>query len=305
MKIIIAGGTGFLGEALSQHFIQQGHEVGILSRRANQTKNGIHYYQWDGKTLSDWAKALDGADVLINMAGRTVDCRYTEKNKAEILDSRLFSTKILGEAIAQAQQPPKVWLNSSSATIYKDTRGDVLANNEFSTNTGDDFSMNVCKSWEKAFENAATPQTRKLILRTTIVLGKGGGAMSPLANLTKLWLGGTQGDGNQFFSWLHLDDFVQIVDFLIQNTSLEGVFNLAAPNPLPNRDFMRALRKACSRSWGLPMPAFLLKFGAILIRTEAELILKSRKVVSQKLADAGYIFKYPTVETALAEIFGA
>ena len=304
MKLIIPGGSGFLGLYLADYFSQQGWEVVILSRSAKaSTDKNIRFVQWDGKTLGDWAKELEGADAVVNMAGRTVNCRYTDTNKAEILNSRIDSTRILGEAIAKCQQAPRLWLNSSSATYYKDTRGDLPANDEYNGETGQDFSMGVCQAWEKAFDEAVVPNSvRKIALRTSIVIGKGGGAMEPILNLVRRFVGGAQGAGTQYISWVHLHDFARVIDFLIERDDISGVINCAAPNPEQNKDFMRKLRKACRVPFGLPMPVFLLRFGAILIQTEAELILKSRKVVSKRLAEAGFEFEYPTLEKAFAEI---
>jgi len=301
-KIIIPGGSGFLGTYLAKAAIKKGYQPIILSRSAKPQKEGIEYLQWDGKIMGDWAKALDGAAAVINMAGRTVDCRYTDENKRQILESRVDSTKILGEAIQACTTPPPVWLNSSSATIYEDTRGDTPANTEESTRIGDDFSMNVCKSWEKTFFEAPTPNVRRVALRTTIVFGRGGGAMEPLVGLVKWWLGGTQGSGKQFVSWLHIDDFVNICFFLIDNPKIEGIINAAAPNPITNKEFMAALRQAYGRSWGMPMMEWQLRLGAILIRTEAELILKSRKVVSKRLPEAGFQFQFEHILDAFKDI---
>lgn len=304
MKLIIPGGSGFLGLYLAAYFSQKGWEVVILSRSEKNGKDkNIRFVKWDGKTLDNWAKELEGADVVVNMAGRTVNCRYTEENKAEILNSRINSTRVLGEAIAQCQQVPKIWINSSSATYYKDTRGDLPPNDEYNGQTGTDFSMGVCQAWEKAFNESAVPDSvRKIALRTTIVLGKGGGAMQPIINLVRRFVGGAQGLGTQYISWVHIHDFARVIDFLIERDDISGVVNCAAPNPEQNKDFMRKLRKACGVSFGLPMPVFLLRFGAILIQTEVELILKSRKVVSKRLAEAGFEFEYPTLEKAFEEI---
>jgi hypothetical protein len=301
-KIIIAGGTGFLGQYLAAHFLAQGKAVFILSRKAQATRNGLTYLAWDGRTLGAWQAELEGAQAVINLAGRTVDCRYTAKNKKEIMDSRIDSTRVLGEAIAACQNPPAVWFNSSTATIYKDTRGDAPANTEDSQKTGGDFSMGVAEAWEAAFFSPNLPNTRRVALRISIALGKGGGAVVPLLALAKYWLGGTQGDGNQWFSWVHIADVAAVIDFLLLRDDLAGAFNIAQPNPISNRDLMAALRRATGRSWGLPMPAFLLRIGAVIIRTEAELILKSRKVVSSRLPDAGFVFQYDDISQALKQI---
>ena len=298
-KILIPGGSGFLGRYLGEFFIQKGYEIYILSRGKAKVEDQMNFVHWDGETLGDWAALMEEVDIVINMAGRTVNCRYTEENKRQILESRLRSTRILGEAIQKAKNPPKIWFNSSSATIYEDTRGASLANDESSSRIGDDFSMGVCKQWEKVFNEAQTPHTRKIILRTAITLGMQGGALPPLVNMAKWGLGGKQAGGQQFVSWLHVKDFARIIDFLMQNEEAEGVYNAAAPNPMLNQDFMQILRKVCGRSFGLPLQTWMLKLGAVMIKTETELLLKSRKVVSTRLAKEGFNFEYPTLEKAL------
>lgn len=302
-KLIIPGGSGFLGLQLARHFGAKGWVIYILSRQQKASEGNIHFLQWDGKTLGAWAKEIDGADAMVNMAGRTVNCRYNDKNKKQILDSRIDSTRVLGEAVAKATNKPKVWINSSSATIYQDTRGAVPANDEYEGKVGTDFSMNICKAWEKEFKAAPSDSVRKIALRTAIVIGKEpGGAMEYLINLSKLWLGGTQGSGAQFISWVHLKDFGRVVEFLIEHEHISGVINCAAPNPVTNQTFMKELRAALGRSWGLPMPKFLLEIGAVFLQTQTELILKSRKVVSKRLEEEGFQFEYPSIQRAFEEI---
>lgn len=302
-RLVIPGGSGFLGLQLAHYFSNKGWDVVILSRNSKPQQGSVQFLKWDGVTLGDWATAIDGADVIVNMAGRTVNCRYNEKNKKQILDSRIDSTRVLGQAIAQAKQQPKVWINSSSATIYKDTRGDSPANDEYDGITGTDFSPGICKAWEKEFDAAPTPNVRRIALRTAIVIGKEpGGALEYLINLTKIWLGGTQGSGDQFVSWVHLYDFARTIEFLIEKEHISGVVNCAAPNPVTNKEFMSKLRNAVGRSWGLPMPNFLLEIGTILLQTQTELVLKSRKVVSKRLEEEGFIFEYNTVDEAFKQI---
>lgn len=307
MKLILPGGSGFLGQALIDYYQQQVPDTTfvVLSRRPAQQKGRVHYVQWDGTTLAgDWATHLEGADAVINLAGRTVNCRYTDANKHQILASRLESTTILGEAMRQLEQPPQVWLNSSSATIYEDTRGDAPANTESSAAIGDDFSMTVCQRWEAAFWAALPPGVRPIVLRTTIVLGDGS-ALAPLAGLAKVGLGGPQAGGNQYFSWLHVRDFVRAVDHLIQTPSAEGIYNLAAPQPVTNREQMRLMRQAVGRSFGLPLAPWMLSVGAFFMGTETELVLKSRKVISERLPESGFTFDFPTLEGALQDLLGS
>lgn len=304
MKIILPGGSGFLGQALINYYSKSDHTFVVLSRGPARREGAVSYVQWDGKTLQgNWTAYLEKADALINMAGRTVNCRYTDANKHQILASRLASTTVLGEALQQLEQPPKVWLNSSSATIYEDTRGNAPANTEYSPHIGDDFSMTVCQRWEAAFWAALPESVRPVVLRTTIVLGDGS-ALAPLAGLAKVGLGGRQGSGDQYFSWIHVQDFVRAIDHLIQTPTAEGIYNLAAPQPVTNREQMRLMRQAVGRSFGLPLAPWMLRLGALFIGTETELVLKSRKVISERLPEAGFLFDFPTLETALQDLLG-
>ncbi|WP_298518794.1 TIGR01777 family oxidoreductase [uncultured Kordia sp.] len=299
-KMVIAGGSGFLGQSLIAYFLTKNYEIIVLSRNAKKTGNNkLRYVAWNAKTLDIWMTELEGAAVLINLTGKSVDCRYNEKNKAEILNSRVNSTKVLGKAIQACAVPPKVWMNSSTATIYEHSLDRKMT--EENGIIGNDFSMNVAKSWEKAFYSCNTPKTHKIALRTSIVLGKNGGAFIPLKNLVKFGLGGTQGNGKQKVSWIHEHDFCRAVAFLLEK-QVSGVFNITAPNPIPNKSFMKTIRKVMNVPFGLFQPKWLLKFGARIIKTEAELILKSRFVIPEKLVAAGFQFQYPTAEKAIQEI---
>jgi uncharacterized protein len=298
MKIIIAAGTGFLGQVLVNHF-NKNHEIIILTRGKSRIKGNIKYVQWDAKTLTGWEVELEGADVLINLAGKSVDCRYNEKNKKEIMASRIESTTILGQAIAQCIKPPKHWLNSSTATIYRHSEDKQM--DEASGEIGHDFSMNVAGEWERAFFTADTPNTIKTALRTSIVLGKGGGAFVPLKNLAKKGFGGRQGSGMQFVSWIHEADFARAVAFIITH-KMEGVVNVVSPQPVRNNDFMKALRHATGIAFGLPLPRWLLRIGAVIIGTETELILKSRNVIPKRLQENGFTFSYPRLSQALTNL---
>lgn len=299
-KIVIAGGSGFLGNCLMDHYSKTGDEVVILTRgQALQTATA-KYVHWDARTIGPWTETLENCDVLINLNGKSVDCRYNEKNKALIYSTRLESTAILGQAIQQAKNPPKLWINSASATIYRHSLDKAM--DEYTGEIGTGFSVDVCQQWEAMFNRFTLPSTRKVIIRTSIVLGKKAGALKPLKTLATLGLGGPQGPGNQYFSWLHEDDFVSIIDFITENKTLHGIFNIAAPNPVPNKHAMKAIRDAVGVPFGIPMPTWLLKFGAILISTEPELVLKSRSVVPKKLLEAGYKFKFETIESAVTDL---
>lgn len=296
MKIILAGGTGFLGNALRKYFEDKGNEVLILTRKP-ELANEIY---WDAVNIGDWIEALEHTDALINLTGKSVDCRYTEDNKRAILDSRVKSTEVLQKAINLCKHPPKVWLNSSSATIY--VHAETQAMNEDDGIIGDDFSMNICKSWEKAFfEDSAVP-IRKVALRTAIVLGNSGGGFRKMKMLSRLGLGGKQGSGKQMISWIHEKDFCRAVEFIIKQPKMTKKVNITTPHPLRNEDFMKRLRQSIGMPLGLNSPVFLLELAAIFIRTETELLLKSRNVYPERLLQNGFQFEFPTVDEAFADL---
>ncbi len=294
MKIILAGGSGFLGNALKEYFAKD--EVFTLTRKP---KNSSDVY-WDAKTIGEWASILENADVLINMTGKSVDCRYTDENRAEILRSRIDSTKVLQDAMEGCINPPKVWLNSSSATIYVHADSQLMT--EANGIIGDDFSMNICKSWKHEFFKPSKINVRKVALRTAIVLGKAGEAFKKLKLITKLGLGGTQGNGRQKFSWIHLKDFCRAIEFIISNANINGVINISAPNPIENAYFMKTLRSKLGMPFGLPAPNILLELGAILLGTETELLKKSRNVFPEILLNQGFKFEYEMIEKALEDL---
>ncbi|SIS58739.1 hypothetical protein SAMN05421786_101349 [Chryseobacterium ureilyticum] len=296
MKIIIAGGTGFLGENLETYFTKKGNQVYILTRKP-QRENEIY---WDAKTIGDWKNILEKADVLINLTGKSVDCRYHDKNKQEIYSSRIESTKILQEAIDLCTEKPKIWLNASSATIY--VHSEKHLNTEEDGVIGDDFSMNICKSWEEEFFKGKNEETRKVALRTSIVLGNNGGAFPKLKMITKLGLGGKQGRGNQMVSWIHIDDFCNAVDWIIQNENINGAINITAPAPISNKMMMNELRKQYKVPFGLNAPVWQLEIASIFMKTETELLLKSRNVYPEKLVESGFRFSFPTFNEAILNL---
>ncbi len=296
MKIIIAAGTGFLGKNLEKYFTEKGNQVYILTRNPKR-KNEIG---WDAKTLGEWKNLFDDSDVLINLAGKSVDCRYTEKNKREIYDSRINSTKVLQQAVDNCINKPKIWLNASSATIY--VHSEKHLNTEENGIIGDDFSINICKSWEEEFFKTKNPDTRKVALRTSIVLGNNGGAFTKLKMITKLGLGGKQGRGNQNVSWIHIDDFCRAVEWIIENEDISGKINVTAPNPLNNEEFMRKLRKEMKILFGLNAAVWQLEIASVFLKTETELLLKSRNVYPEKLIKKGFKFSYPDIETAFKNL---
>ena len=289
---------------LARYFQERGHHVTVLTRSPFAAPwQTVH---WDGEQAGDWTEHLDGADVCINLAGRSVNCRYTEKNRKAIYDSRIRSTRLLGRVIAGLEHPPKVWLNASTATIYRhatdrpmdEYTGEIGGNELISRRRRApdtwNFSIRVAMDWEAAFFAAFTPHTRKVALRSAVVMSPSpGGAFALLLRLVRMSLGGAQGSGRQYVSWIHELDFARAVEFLIEREDVDGTVNLAAPNPLPNREFMEALREAYGMPNGIPAPRPLLEVAAFFLRTESELVLKSRRVVPARLMDAGFEFEFP------------
>jgi uncharacterized protein (TIGR01777 family) len=296
MKIIIAAGTGFLGKNLEEYFTGKGEEVYILTRNPRRNNE----IRWDARTLGEWKHVLENADLLINLTGKSIDCRYTGKNRKEIYTSRIESTKVLQEAVDQCIHKPKIWLNASSATIY--THSETHLNTEKNGIIGDDFSMNICKNWEKEFFRVENETTRKTALRSSIVLGNNGGAFTKLKMITRVGLGGKQGRGIQKVSWIHIDDFCRAVDFIIENETISGVVNVTAPNALPNQEFMRKLRNRMNIPFGLNAQVWQLEIASIFLQTETELLLKSRNVYPEKLIQNGFTFNYPDIEAAFQDL---
>jgi len=292
-KIIIAAGTGFLGQVLETYLTSKGYHIVILTRSPKKA----NHISWDAKKLGGWKNEFENAYAIINLTGKSVDCRYNQKNKDLIYSSRIDSTNIIGEAIQQCNHPPNVWINSSTATIYQHSLKKEMTEEDGSI--GDDFSMNIAKSWEKAFYSHSLPNTRQVAIRTSIVLGKNGGALIPLKNITKLGMGGKQGNGNQKVSFIHKYDFVSALAFLLEKETINGNVNVTAPHPSDNKTLMSILRKELKIPFGVPQPKCLLKIGAFLIGTEAELVLKSRNVVPKRLLDNGFKFKYKTIYETL------
>lgn len=299
-KIILAGGSGFLGDIIIDHFRNSTTQIIVLTRGKERTEKNVRYINWDGKTLSGWINEIEASDALINLTGKSVDCRYTEKNKQEIIRSRVDATHILSEAVLHCTTPPKVWLNAASATIYRYSEDKDMTEESIELGTG--FSVDVCKQWESTFNKINTPNTRKIILRITMVLGKKGGVIPVLKNLTRKGLGGTMGSGKQYISWIHEKDFLNVILHLINNANSSGVYNIAAPQPLTNQKFMQKMRRSLHVPFGLPAYSWMLEIGAFFMRTETELVLKSRKVISKRLQEEGYVFEYPSVDSALKEL---
>ena len=305
-KMILPGGSGFLGGALAKHFRALGWDVIVLTRKPKSRTDGVRELAWDARTIGDWAREVDGAEVVINLTGRSVDCRYTAKNRREIIESRVNSTRVIGEAIARCANPPRVWLNASSATLYLHTFDTPMDENGAQGATAeakDEFSIEVIRQWEQALEVAQTPRTRKVALRTTMVLGHARNSVFPvLRRLTRFGLGGRMGSGRQYVSWIHERDFCSAIEWLIAHEENSGAVNICAPNPLPNVEMMRLFREVCGAPFGLPATEWMLEVGAIFLRTETELILKSRRVVPGKLLASGFQFQFPEMRTALESL---
>lgn len=297
--IIIAGGAGFLGQALAQYWASRFHIL-ILTRKARPAAGNVRYGVWDGRTLGPWAAELEGAHALVNLAGKSVDCRYTEANRREILQSRVEATRVLGEAVSRCVNPPRVWLQSSTATYY--AYADSRPHTEQDGFAGHGFSVGVAKAWETAFAEACPQGVRPLVLRTAIVLGRGGGAYPTLRRLARCGLGGRSGTGRQMVSWIHLQDWLSAMDFLRAHPDASGVFNLCSPNPVTNTELQQTLRQQLGMPLGLPAPVWMLRMGAAMLGSEAELVLKSRYVLPARLMEAGFTFHYRSLREAVGDL---
>ncbi|MFD2823067.1 TIGR01777 family oxidoreductase [Lacinutrix iliipiscaria] len=295
--ILIAGGSGFIGRVLERFFSSKGYQVKILTRSPKRA-NEIY---WNAKHIEDsWSKELENLDALINLTGKNINCRFTDKNKQLIISSRVNSTEVLGKAIEACKNPPKVWMNSSTTSIYKSSYDVEMSENNHQI--GDDFEKEVATLWEAAFYKYENPKTRKLVIRTSLVLGEEDGAFVPLKKLTQFGLGGNAGNGKQKVSWIHKHDFARAIDFLIQNEKAKGPFNFCAPNPVTNKVLMKTFRKTLNMPIGIPSPKFILEIGAFFMRTETDLILKSRNVIPKKLLKCGFTFNFNTIDMALKDL---
>lgn len=316
MKVVLPGGSGQVGTIVARALVADGHEVVVLSRRPGTASSRAAPWRvagWDARDARGaWAAEVDGADVVINLAGRSVNCRYGEANRREIMDSRVESTRAVGGAIARAARPPRVWLQMSTATIYahrhdapNDEQSGVIGGGEPGAPDTWRFSIDVARAWERAADEAPTPPATRLVkLRAAMVMSPDrGGVFDALLGLVRRGLGGTAGDGRQFVSWVHDEDFVRAVRWLIERDDLAGAVNVASPGPLPNAAFMRALRDAAGAPVGLPASAWMLELGALVMRTETELILKSRRVVPGRLARSGFEFRFPEWPEAARDLW--
>jgi uncharacterized protein len=297
-KIVIAGGTGFLGTALIRQFKDLDYEVVVLSRKVNAAEHQVSYAAWDAQSLGPWIGELEGSTAVINLTGRSVNCRYTEANKKEMIHSRVDATLAIGKAIQCCAKPPKVWINASSAAIFGYAEDEVKHED---SPIGEGFVSEICQLWEQAFHAKETIHTRKVILRIGVVLQPKIGLLQPFVNLAKWGLGGSIGTGEQYFSWIHETDFLNIVVWAMNNP-VEGTLHATSPFPVRNKDFMRNIRQALSVPFGFPNPVWSVKIGALCIGTEAELVIKGRRVVSKRLQEQGFQFKYPMIKDAMVDL---
>jgi uncharacterized protein (TIGR01777 family) len=313
LRIVLPGGSGQVGRMLARFFQERGHHVTVLTRGPYTAPwQTVH---WDGLTLGPWVETLEGADVCIHLSGRNINCRYTARNRRELYDSRIGPTRLLNQAFACLVNPPRLWMNASTATIYRhsldkpmdEATGEIGGNELISRRRRApekwNWTVQLAKDWESAFFDTATPRTRKIALRTSLVFSPAPGSVfAVLSHLVRAGLGGKQGNGRQMVSWMHESDYARALEFLIGHEDIDGPVNLCAPDPLPNREFMAALREAWDVPNGLPAPAALLAIGMFFLRTEPELVLKSRYIVPGRLFEAGFQFKFPTWPEAAADL---
>jgi uncharacterized protein (TIGR01777 family) len=309
MKIVIPGGSGQLGTLLARAFQAKGHEIVVLSRHPEVAPWRV--VAWDARTLGEWSNEIDGSDVVINLVGRSVNCRYNARNRREIIDSRVESTTVIGRAIQQSSRPPKIWLQAATATIYahrydapNDEANGIIGGDELGVPETWRFSIEVARAWEQAINESSLPSTRKVILRSAMVMSPdSGGVFDVLLGLVRKGLGGRAGDGRQFVSWIHEADFIRALEWLIDHDEVVGPINLASPHPLPNDEFMKELRQVSGTKIGLPATRWMLEIGAIFLKTETELILKSRRVIPGRLLQEGFEFQFPEWKEAARELY--
>ena len=299
-RIILAGGSGFIGQSLSPFLVSKNYEVVVLTRDKSDHHGSIREAHWDGKTLGDWTQFVNGAIGLVNLTGRSINTRHTPEHRREIIDSRVNSVRILDEAIDRCVQPPKIFVQIAGVGVYGD-KGERICDE--TTLPGDDFVSEVCKKWEAAFDSVDSPNTRKVLFRLGVVLGRNGGFLQILSKLTRWFLGGHVGNGRQCVSWIHIADLSRMILQAIEQEQLTGVFNATAPNPVTNAELMRELRRALHRPWSPPVPEFAARIGSWLMGTEASLALVSQRCVPKRFLENGFDFEFPTLRQALTNIF--
>lgn len=299
-RIVLAGGSGFIGQSLSPPLVSKNYEIVVLTRGKSNHHGRIREAHWDGKKLGEWTQFVNGALGLVNLTGRSINTRHTPEHRREIIDSRVDSVRILGEAIGRCMQPPKVFVQLAGVGIYGD-KGERICDE--TTAPGDDFVSEVCKKWEAAFDSVDSPNTRKVLLRLGVVLGRNGGFLHVLSRLTRWFLGGQVGEGRQYISWIHIADLSRMILQAIDQEQLTGVFNATAPNPVTNAELMRGLRRALHRPWSPPVPEFAARIGSWLMGTEASLALVSQRCVPKRFLEKNFEFEFPNLHEALANIY--
>ena len=299
---VIIGANGFLGRYLCRHFARNGREVVAIARSRKGWSGDGMFLEWDGETIGPWALALEGAELVINLSGRSVNCRYNAAKREEILSSRVATTELVGKAIAACRVPPKLWINSSTATWYR--HAEDKPQDEWHGEAGKGFSVDVAKAWEEAFFGAKVPaETRKVAIRTGMVLANEPGTVyDVLTGLTNRGLGGAMGGGRQRVSWIHMDDFLRAIDYIMRDPFMDGIVNVTAPDFPSNRELMKHFRETVGMPIGLPAAKWMLGIGAALMGTETELILKSRWAEPLRLREAGFRWRYPLAEEAIADL---
>jgi uncharacterized protein (TIGR01777 family) len=299
-RVVLAGGSGFLGQALRRVLVGKGYDVVILSRGNERDSAAVQQLHWDGQRLGDWWHSLDGASALVNLTGRSVNCRHTPAHRREIMESRVNSVRVLGEALSRCSRPPAVWVQASSLAIYGDP-GDRWCDED--SPHADGFSEEVCKRWEGEFEKMHAPGLRRVVMRIGIVLDAENGALPVLARLTRLFLGGRVGHGRQYVSWIHVADLTRLFVEAIERVDIAGVFNATGPNPVTNAEFMRELRRALHRPWSPPVPVWATRIGAFFMRTEPSLALTGRRCRPKRFLESGFHFDFPELRGALADLY--
>jgi uncharacterized protein (TIGR01777 family) len=299
-RIILAGGSGFIGQSLAPVLLANGYNVVVFSRGAAHVEGGIEYVQWDGSTVGEWSSAVDGAEAIVNLTGKNINCRHDAQNRREIIRSRVDSVRVLGEAIAPCAKPPNVFVQASGIGYYGDTGNHEV---DETAPRGSDFSAEVCRQWEGAFEALDLPETRKVVLRLGVVFGRAGGALPMLEKLTRFFLGGAVGSGHQFISWIHVADLVRMFVVAIEQPEVSGVFNATAPVSVTNSELMRELRRALHRPWSPPVPAPLARAGAWIMGMEGDLALLSNRAMPRRFLEHGFPFQFPNLRDALADLY--
>jgi len=297
-RLVLAGGKGFVGQELART-LTGSREIVVLTRSAAPGNGEVRHAVWDGQNVGAWKQWLDGAHALVNLTGARIDCPHTPENRREILDSRVNSVRVLSKAVLECDRPPHVWVQASAVGYYGDTSPRI---SDEGSPPGEGFIAEVCKEWESAFQAAALPATRKVTLRLAPVLGREGGILPALSNITRLFLGGAAGSGEQYMSWIHIADLTTMFQWALDRDDLDGVFNASSPNPVQNSEFMRTLRRALHRPWTPRVPAWAVRLSAHIIGTDPNLILQGQRCTPKRFVDKGFTFQYPSLGSALEDL---